>query len=90
MVDISEAAREIMWNVSSFFAFYLLFFAALIIFSYGAYSRICFWKKGKSDKERFLNLPKRFYILIKTIFLQKKVAASIYPGIYHGFFFYSF
>lgn len=90
MADISNATREIMWNVSSFFIFYLLFFISLIVFVFGAYRRISNWRRAKPDKERFLNLPKRICIMVKTVFFQNKVIRSVYPGIYHSFFFYSF
>ncbi len=89
MANLSEATREIMWNIPSLLPLYVLLFITLLIFGYGVYQRVSLWKRGKSHDERFSQLSKRLWIMIQAALFQKKVFKSLYPGVFHGFFFYS-
>jgi nitrate reductase gamma subunit len=90
MGDLSQATREIMWNISGADVMYLLFIVSLAIFAYGLYRRIKRWKRGRPDSERFANLPSRFLFMAKEVVLQKKNWNVIFPGVFHALFFYSF
>jgi Fe-S oxidoreductase/nitrate reductase gamma subunit len=90
MSPLSEATRPLMWNISHVWGMYALFVLALGIFAWGAYRRIEFWRRGKSEKETIADWGKRLKILLREIFLQKQVRNSGYPAIFHCFIFYSF
>lgn len=90
MSDISEATRQIMWNISYGWLMYAAFAIALGLFAWGLARRIRTWKKGKADDERLADLGKRFVFMIREIFLQRRVMDNAYPGFFHGFIFYSF
>ncbi len=79
-----------MWNITDMWLLYLLFFISLAFFGVGVYRRIQFWKKGKSDNERFSDLSKRFRFAIKEVLFQNKARQSGYPGLFHSLIFYSF
>ncbi len=90
MPPLSEATRPLMWNISHVWVMYALFLVALVIFGWGMYRRIQFWRRGKADKEKFSDWAKRLWILLREIFLQKQVRNSGYPAIFHCLIFYSF
>lgn len=90
MPPLSEASRPLMWNVSHVWVMYALFAAALAVFGWGAYRRIQFWRRGKSEKEKFSDWGKRLGILLREIFLQTRVRNSGYPAVFHCLIFYSF
>ena len=46
MQPLSQATREIMWNVSHVPLFYAVFVVALTVFGFGVYRRIRCWKAG--------------------------------------------
>ena len=72
MPPLSEATRPLMWNVSYGWVMYILFVAALAVFSWGMYQRVRFWRQGKEEKERFADWAKRFRVLFREIFLQSE------------------
>ena len=90
MGDLSQATREIMWNISGANVMYLLFVVSLAIFGYGLHRRIKHLKRGRPDSERFVNLPGRFLFMAKEVALQKKNWNVMFPGVFHALFFYSF
>jgi len=53
MEPLSQATREILWNISHVWLIYALFAVVLAFFGFGVYRRIQFWKAGKADDERF-------------------------------------
>jgi Fe-S oxidoreductase/nitrate reductase gamma subunit len=79
-----------MWNISHVWVMYGLFVIGLAVFGWGMYQRIQFWRRGKSEKEKFADWGKRLSILLREIFLQKQVRNSGYPAIFHCLIFYSF
>jgi Fe-S oxidoreductase/nitrate reductase gamma subunit len=87
---ISEATRELMWNVSHEWAMYVLFIISLCVCAFGIYRRVQFWRRGKSDTERLSDWGVRFKVLLREVCLQKQVRNSIYPAVFHCLIFYSF
>ena len=55
MSNLSDATRQIMWNISAAWLMYLLFVIAMAGFAYGLYQRVMVWKAGKADGERLGN-----------------------------------
>jgi Fe-S oxidoreductase/nitrate reductase gamma subunit len=90
MNPLTEASREIMWNISHAWIMYLLFALALAAFGWGFYRRAIFWLRGKGDRERFSDWGKRLIILLREVFLQKRVRGSRFPAVFHSLIFYSF
>ncbi len=90
MGNLSQATREIMWNISNGKVIYILCALSVSIFGYGVYQRILSWKKGKPDDERLSNPAYRLFFTIKELILQKSVRESRFPAIFHSFIFYSF
>ncbi len=90
MTDLSEASREIMWNISPDWLMYALFAVSVIVFAWGLIGRIKIWKRGKSDNERLGDFGKRFVLIIREIALQRRVNSNLFPGLFHSFIFYSF
>jgi Fe-S oxidoreductase/nitrate reductase gamma subunit len=90
MPPLSEATRPLLWNISHVWIMYLLFIAALAVFTLGMYQRVRFWLQGKDDSERFADWIKRFRVLVRETLLQKQVRNSTFPGIFHSLIFYSF
>jgi len=90
MSNLSEAGRQIMWNISGAWVMYLLFFVALGVFAFGLYRRVAVWREGKADDERLGNWGERFLILVRELALQRRVRGSRFPGIFHSLIFYSF
>ncbi len=72
MGDLSQATREIMWNISGADVMYLLFIVSLAIFAYGLYRRIKRWKRGRPDSERFANLPSRFLFMVSPVLVKQR------------------
>ena len=64
-MGLNEAKREIMWNVGTYWPMYAMFFVALIIFGYGVYRRVAFWKRGKPATEKVGDWGKRLGIVRK-------------------------
>ncbi len=89
-MQLSQASRPIMWNISHPWIMYLLLVIAMFVFAYGLYLRIGFWMRGKEDNERFSNWGKRFLKMMKEVFLHSKILRNKFPGIFHAFIFYSF
>jgi nitrate reductase gamma subunit len=90
MQPLSEATREIMWNVSHVPLFYAAFLVALTVFGFGVYRRILSWKEGKSHDAGLSELTDRLLFMLKEILFQSKVRRKRFPGLIHVFVFYSF
>ncbi len=90
MDNLSEATREIMWNISHGWLMYVFFAVGLGIFARGLAGRIRIWKNGKADNERLSDLGRRFTFMLKEIIFQRRVMDNAYPGFFHSFIFYSF
>jgi Fe-S oxidoreductase/nitrate reductase gamma subunit len=89
-MNISDAGREIMWNISSPWLMYLFFFIALVAFCLGLYRRIGYWKQGRPDAERFFYPIRRLRAMIRSVITQEKVFHWPYAGVFHALIFYSF
>jgi len=87
---LSQATREIMWNVSHVPLFYAVFVVALTVFGFGVYRRIRSWKEGQSHDAGLSELTDRLFFMLKEVFSQSRVRRKRFPGLIHVFVFYSF
>jgi nitrate reductase gamma subunit len=90
MQPLSQATREIMWNVSHVPLFYAVFVVALTVFGFGVYRRIRSWNEGKSHDAGLSELTDRLFFMLKEVFSQSRVRRKRFPGLIHVFVFYSF
>ena len=93
MEPLSQATREIMWNVSHVPLFYAVFVVSLTVFGFGVYRRIQCWKAGKSvpgDSAGLSELTNRLLFMLKEVLSQNRVRQKRFPGVIHVFVFYSF
>ena len=90
MSNLSDATRQIMWNISAAWLMYLLFVIAMAGFAYGLYQRVMVWRAGKADGERLGDFGKRFWLMVRELVLQNRVRNMGYPAVFHSAIFYSF
>lgn len=83
------ASREILWNIEHTDKMYLIGAIAVAICVYGIFKRTEVWKMGLSA-DKMNDGFKRLFIMLKEVFLQRKVRQSKFPGILHSLIFYSF
>ncbi|MEM8532566.1 MAG: heterodisulfide reductase-related iron-sulfur binding cluster [Chloroflexota bacterium] len=89
---MTEAAREIYWNIGATVgtaAIYLSALVALAIMTWGIVRDINRWRKGKPDA-RISRLPTRLYDAIVQVFGQKRVLRDRRPGLMHALIFFGF
>ncbi len=92
---LSDAHREIMWNIAPnhepvVLVMYGMFLVALGFFGYGLYRHISSWRKGRADGERVGDWAKRAWIVIRELAFQGRVRRSRIPAIFHSLIYYSF
>jgi len=90
MEPLSDATREILWNISHVWVLYALFAAALGVLAFAAYQRIEFWRRGKPHPDRSSDLLPRLASMVREVFAQRKVVQKRFPGWIHLLLFYSF
>jgi Fe-S oxidoreductase/nitrate reductase gamma subunit len=90
MTDLTQATRPIMWNISPAWLMYLLAALAFVVFCYGVYRRVQYWRRGRADGERLSDWGKRLWLVLKELAFQKRVRGSFFPGLFHSLLFYSF
>jgi len=87
---LSDAGREITWNVSHAWVMYIFAGASALVFGYGIWKRISYWRKGKSAEDRWTDFGSRLWFVIKELLLQRRTRKDSFPGYFHSFVFYSF
>jgi Fe-S oxidoreductase/nitrate reductase gamma subunit len=90
MPPLSEATRQLLWNVPHVWPLYAMLVAALAVLAWSVYERVEFWRRGKSDDERLSDLVERLFFMLGELFSQRKVRQKPFPGLIHVFLFYSF
>lgn len=88
-----EFTREIYWNVGhgplTLGPMYMLAIAAILILVMGFLKRLKVYKQGK-PLDRTDNIGSRMSDMVKNVMLQKKVTRVVWPGLFHGLFFWGF
>ncbi len=85
-------ARPLYWNVDAITtaAMYIAFVVALALCARGVYLRMQYWKESKPEGERWSSWGERLGFLVNELLLQRSVSRKGFPGLFHGFIFYSF
>jgi len=87
---LSHAHRQIAWNVSHIEVMYVLFGLAMIVFGWGLWRHIRYWRRGTATHGRFDHRWLRLKLLFKEILWQTKIRDSMVPAVFHSLIFYSF
>jgi len=90
--SMTEAIRQIYWNVGEGFAplaLYLSAIAALAVMTWGILRDIGRWRRGKPDM-RINQLPARMIESLAQVFGQKRVLKDRKPGSMHALIFFGF
>ena len=85
-------ARPLYWNVDAVTtaSMYIAFVVALALCARGVWLRVQYWKQSKPDSERWGSWGERLGFIVNELLLQRTVSRKGYPGLFHGFIFYSF
>jgi Fe-S oxidoreductase len=89
---MTEAIRQIYWNVGEGFAplaLYLTAIVALAVMTWGILRDIGRWSRGKPDM-RINQLPARLIESLSQVFGQKRVLKDRKPGSMHALIFFGF
>jgi len=89
---MTEAIRQIYWNVGEGFAPLALYLAAMIalgVMTWGILRDIARWRRGKPDA-RIEHLPARLIEALSQVFGQKRVLKDRKPGSMHALIFFGF
>jgi Fe-S oxidoreductase/nitrate reductase gamma subunit len=88
-----EFTREIYWNVghgaSTLVPMYLFAIGAIALLVWGFWKRIEVYRQGGA-LERNDQPWQRVRLMFENILLQKKVTKVVWPGLFHGLFFWGF
>src|SRR5256885_10799883 len=87
---MTEAIREIYWNVGEIpgsLALYLCALAALGVMTWGILRDIARWRRGRPDA-RIAQLPARMLEALAQVFGQKRVLRDRKPGSMHALVFF--
>lgn len=86
-------AREIYWNLPpeiTSLVMYLLFAVAMVVCTYGLYSRLRLWASGTPDSSRFGNYFARFAYIWDYVLKQRGVNREPGPRGFHSLIFWGF
>lgn len=86
-MNVSEATREVLWNISHAWIMYALLVPTVAIAGYGVYRRIKSWRRGQSAA-RFDQPLKRLKLLIQHGLLQQRTLRDRYAGLFHASIFW--
>ena len=87
---MTEAIREIYWNVGEVYgatSLYLCAIIALGVMTWGILRDIGRWRRGKPDA-RIDQLPQRILETLSQVFGQKRVLRDRKPGSMHALIFF--
>ena len=84
--------REIYWNITTpeVVMMYVSFLVAFVIFAWGVWNRVRYWRIGKPMDEPWSDWGRRAKVMLKETILQTGVLREWYPGLFHGLIFFSF
>ncbi len=89
---MTQAIRQIYWNIGEAFGgtlLYLMALAALAIMTWGVLRDIARWRRGRPDA-RISQLPARLIESLAQVFGQKRVLRDRRPGSMHALIFFGF
>src|SRR5215211_6574114 len=89
---MTEAVRQIYWNVGEGFAPLALYLSAIValgVMTWGMLRDIARWRRGKPDA-RIAAIPARLIEALSQAFGQKRVMKDRRPGSMHALIFFGF
>src|SRR5258706_2539827 len=89
---MTQAIRQIYWNIGEAFGgtlLYLMALAALAIMTWAVLRDIARWRRGRPDA-RISHLPARLIESLAQVFGQKRVLRDRRPGSMHALIFFGF
>ncbi|HEX7830148.1 MAG TPA: (Fe-S)-binding protein [Thermoanaerobaculia bacterium] len=87
---MTNATREIYWNISHVWVMYLLLAPAIAIGAWGVWRRVQRWRRGKAEGARFDRPALRIKRLFEHALAQRRTARDTYAGVFHRFLTYGF
>src|SRR5438874_8355259 len=89
---MTEAIREIYWNVGEgpgSLSLYICALVALAVMTWGILRDIARWRRGKADA-RMVQIPARLIESLAQVFGQNRVMRDRKPGSMHALIFFGF
>ncbi len=86
---MTEATREICWNISAVWLMYLLLVPTLAVSGYGLWRRVRLWRCGR-PVARLDRPAARLGLVLRHAVLQMKTAREAYAGVFHLMIFTGF
>lgn len=87
---MSEATREIYWNITHAWVMYLLLVPTVIVGAWGIWRRVQRWRRGRPEASRFDRPAMRLERLLVHALAQRRTARERYAGLFHRFLTYGF
>lgn len=88
-MNLSEATRQIYWNISHVWVMYGLLLPTAAVAGYGIYRHLSRWRRGL-PAARFDHPAERVKMVIKHALAQRRTARNLYAGLFHRFITYGF
>lgn len=88
-MSLSEATRQIYWNISHVWVMYSLLLPTAAVAGYGLYRHLSRWRRGL-PAARFDHPAKRVMLVVKHALAQRRTARKAYTGLFHRFITYGF
>ncbi|OGP56868.1 MAG: hypothetical protein A2V67_18435 [Deltaproteobacteria bacterium RBG_13_61_14] len=91
-IPVDVPHREMYWQIAAPYKYliYPLMAGALLIFAYGAFQKLRFWREGRPDPVRFGSWKERLRLFFWEVPLQAQVLKEAFPGLIHVLIFWSF
>ncbi|HEV2912960.1 MAG TPA: heterodisulfide reductase-related iron-sulfur binding cluster [Pyrinomonadaceae bacterium] len=83
-MNLSDATRQIYWNITHIWVIYALLLPTAAVASYGIYRHLSRWRRGL-PVARFDRPWERVRLLLKHAVAQQRTARNLYAGLFHQF-----
>jgi Fe-S oxidoreductase/nitrate reductase gamma subunit len=88
-MNLTEATRQIYWNVSHIWVMYALLLPTAAVAGYGIYRHFSRWRRGL-PLSRFDRPLARIQLVLRHAVAQRRTARKLYVGLFHQFISYGF
>ena len=88
-MNLTEATRQIYWNISYVWMMYALLIPTAAVAGYGIYRHFSRWRRGL-PLARFDRPAERIRLVLKHAVAQRRTARKLYAGLFHRFISYGF
>lgn len=80
---MTDATREIYWNVTHVWVMYALLAPTIAIAGYGVYRKLARWRRGL-PADRFDRPAERLRLLVEHAVAERRTMRDRYAGLFHG------